>query len=186
MVRPKLNAAGEEQLDLVEDQIKKSVEVEVDRTIASKETEPQTKIAQVDLEKSSIRYLKPKRTFPSKEKFNEKFRDEYNQKKEYVEFIAENNEVKGETIDLCLKLFPGMSVEEWVIPVNIPVSAPKYVRDRLDECGYTVFVTNDTRTGKEEGVTYYGQLVAEERRQRLCTRDISRSKRINMGHRIFN
>ncbi len=184
--RPKINSEGQKELDRVEDQLssfKDSMHEARDKsaTLPIRETEPQTKIAQSDLNKSGVIYLKPKRTFPSKEKFNERFRDEYNYQREYVDFIAENKEVVGETIDFCIKKFPGMPVEEWEIPVNKAVSAPRYVKERIEDCSYTVFVTTDAATGSEGGMKYYGQMVAEQRRARLSAREVVNKPRIFTG-----
>jgi hypothetical protein len=188
--RPKVNAEGQKELEKVESQIdnfKESIyeAKERSRTLSIQETEPQTKIAQSDLNKSGILYLKPKRTFPSREKFNEKYRDEFKYQSEYVDFIAENNEVKGESIDFCIKKFPGMPVEEWIVPVNKPVAAPRYVKERIEDCGYTVFVTTDAPVGSEGGVMYYGQMVAEQRKSRLSVREVSKKPKIFSSSRLI-
>lgn len=187
--KPRVNSEGQRELEKVEGQINKFSESvsearENRASLPIQEAEPQTKKSQDEMSRSKVIYLKPKRTFPSREKFNEKYRDEYNRQSEYVEFIAENNEVKGESIDFCIKKFPGMSVEEWVVPVNKEVAAPLYVKERIQECGYTIFKTADSSTSSEGGVVYYGQMVAEERKSRLTAREISRAPRIFMGNRF--
>lgn len=189
--RPRVNSEGQKELDRVEDQFKNFNESvheakEESRKLVAKETEPHVKMSQEEMNRSDVIYLKPKRTFPSREKFNEKFRDEFNRQSEYVEFIAENREVKGESIDFCIKKFPGQSVEEWVVPVDKPVAAPRYVKERIQDCGYTVFTTaNRDVTGREGGIEYYGQMVAEERRERLAARDYVRKPRIFTGSRSY-
>ena len=67
------------------------------------EVEPQTKMAQVDIEKARRIYLKPSKSVSSREPFNEKFRADYEYQKEYVQFIAENREVIGEKIEAWTK-----------------------------------------------------------------------------------
>lgn len=188
--RPRVNAEGQKELDKAEGQVKNFTESLVTARqeapmAPTREMEPQTKMSQQEMNNSSVMYLKPKRSFPSKEKFNEKYRDDYNRQREYVEFIVENNEVKGESIDFCIKKFPGMPVEEWVLPVNKPISAPRYVKERIEECGYTIFTTTDQRVGSEGGVVYYGQMVAEERKQRLTARDFTKKPRIFIGNNSF-
>lgn len=188
--RPKVNSEGKKELDKVENQINKfsdsvSSAREGKGSLVMRETEPQTKMSQSEMNNAQVMYLKPKRNFPSRERFNEKFRDEFNRQSEYVEFVAENHEVKGESIDFCIKKFPGMPVEEWVVPVNKAVSAPRYVKERIEECGYTVFTTTDRQTASEGGVMYYGQMVAEERKSRLSAREITRRPRIFMGNHAF-
>ena len=82
------------------------------------EVEPQTKMAQKDIQNSKDVYLKPHKTIGSKEKFNEKFREDYNFSTQVVQFIAENKEIIGEEIDIWTKPFPGMPAEEWKVPCN--------------------------------------------------------------------
>jgi hypothetical protein len=188
--RPRVNNEGQKELDKVESQIDKfsdsvSLASERNQNLPFKETEPQTKLSQAEINASSNIYLKPKRIFPSREKFNEKFRDEFNRQSQYVEFIAENHEVKGESIDLCIKKFPGMPVEEWIVPVNKNVSAPLYVKERIQQCGYTVFTTVDRSTGSEGGIVYYGQMVSEEVKSRLSVKEVVRKSRIYLPNKIF-
>jgi hypothetical protein len=189
--KPRVNTEGQRELEKVEDQIKTFSESMVTAgeeraSLPVREMEPQTKLSQSEINKSNILYLKPKRTFPSREKFNEKYRADFNYQSEYVDFIAENHEVKGESIDFCVKKFPGQPIEEWVVPVNKEVSAPRYVKERIQECGYTIFTTADNTVASEGGVKYYGQIVAEERRARLSAREISRVSRISMSTKIFS
>ena len=82
------------------------------------EQEPQTKIAQVDKDKMRQVYLKPDRSIGSKEKFNEKYRDDYNFSNEYVHFTPEHKETKGETIEIWSKPYPGMPAEFWKVPTG--------------------------------------------------------------------
>jgi hypothetical protein len=106
---------------------------------AKVEEEPQTKLSQQELSKKKEIYLKPKRSFSCKGKFNEKFRDDYEFKKEYVCFIAENREIIGETISLWTKPFPGVACEEWEVPTNKPVWGPRYLAERIKGCSYHRF-----------------------------------------------
>jgi hypothetical protein len=197
MVRPKLDAEGQKELDKVEDQIN-SMEVKTpdydQRLSAPKhESEPQTKIAQADLAKEPQLYLKPRRTIGpgvnpktgEREKFNEKFRDAYNFAKEYVEFIAENEEIKGETINLWIKKFPGTNTEEWMIPTNKPIWAPRYIKQRLEECGYTVFVSTQSKMS-QDGISYSGYLEVQERKNRLLAREVPKKRNIFMGQNRYN
>lgn len=186
MVRPKVNAEGQKELSVVENQIKdiqeKNQSLDYDQRLAApkNEIEQQTKIAQSEIDKLPEIYLKPKRSFPPREKFNEKFRDEYNYQREYIQFIAENYEVIGESVDFWIKKFPGTPCEEWVLPVNKPVWAPRYVKERLEECGYTVFKASQSLK-TQEGINYEGYLEIQERKNRLNARDISKKKNIYMG-----
>jgi hypothetical protein len=145
--------------------------------------EPQTKIAQRDLEKSSEVYLKPFRTISSKEKFNERYRSDYEFAKEHVRFIAEHKELQGETIDLWTKPYPGMPAEEWKIPTGKPVWGPRYLAERLHACHYhrLVMQQNVITGGDQMGSQYFGQMAADTTVQRLDAIPVSNRKSIYMG-----
>jgi hypothetical protein len=146
------------------------------------DVEPQTKIAQRDIDKTKDIYLKPFRTIGSKEKFNERFRGDYEYAKEYVRFIAENKEAQGETIDMWTKPYPGMPVEEWKVPVGKPVWAPRYVAERLHACNYHRMTMTDQIThGDSIGTKYYGQMAVDSIVQRLDAVPVSNKKSIFMG-----
>ena len=146
------------------------------------DVEPQTKIAQVDIEKNKDVYLKPFRSVSSREKFNEKFRGDYEFAKEYVRFIAEHKELQGETIDLWTKPYPGMPAEEWKIPTGKPIWAPRYVAERLHGCKYHRLVMQETVTGGDSlGSRYYGQMAADSIIQRMDAIPVSNKKSIYMG-----
>ena len=100
--------------------------------------EPQTKISQSDIAKSKDVYLKPAKTIGSKERFNEKFREDYNFSKEYVQFIAENKECIGETTELWTKPYPGLPAEFWQVPSNKPVWGPRYLAERIKGCAHII------------------------------------------------
>lgn len=147
------------------------------------DVEPQTKIAQRDLEKSSEIYLKPFRTISSKEKFNERYRSDYEFAKENVRFIAEHKELQGETIDLWTKPYPGMPAEEWKIPTGKPVWGPRYVAERLHGCNYhRLIMQQNVSTGVDGmGTQYYGQMAVDTTVQRLDAIPVSNKKSIYMG-----
>lgn len=198
MGRPKLNAEGQRELDKIENKFSevetqnKEIGYEERLLAPKKEVEPQTKIAQSDLDKMDVPYIKPRRSFPPApnpktgqiEKFNEKFRAEYEYKKQRVEFIAENIEVLGEAPAFWTKPFPGVNAEEWVIPVNRPVNAPLYVKERLEGCGYTVFKSSQSKH-TQDGISYEGYLEVQERKNRLNAREVPKKRNIYMGNTRF-
>jgi len=57
------------------------------------EVEPSHKMSQNQIASSKDVYLKPEKTISCRDKFNERFRDDYNFQKEFVQFIAQNNEI---------------------------------------------------------------------------------------------
>jgi len=163
---PEIDKA-EKQFDHFEKQIK---DLTLDRmnSVPKEEVEPQTKLSQSEIEKSKEIYLKPQRAIASKEKFNEKFREDYNYSKEYVHFIAENKEVIGENIEMWTKPFPGMPAEFWNIPTNKPIWAPRYVPEQITKAKYHRLRTENNRyTAQDQNGEYYGTLVVDNIIQRL-------------------
>lgn len=148
--------------------------------------EPQTKIAQSDLEKSKDIYLKPKKSIGCKEKFNEKYRDDYNFKKEYVHFTAENHEIIGETLDLWTRPFPGLPAEEWIVPVNTPVWGPRYLAEQIKGCTYhRLKMQQNVSTGADGTGQYYGSMAVDTTVQRLDALPVSKRKSVFMGANSF-
>ncbi len=176
------------ELEKVESQLTATEQNVKDLTInranmAPKEdVEPQNKLSSVEIDKSKEIYLKPKRAIASKEKFNEKFREDYNFQKEYVRFIAENREIIGETIEMWTKPFPGMPAEEWAIPTGKPVYAPRYVAERIKACSYHRLVMQQNVVTEANHVgQMYGALSIETTVQRLDALPVSTRKSVFMG-----
>jgi hypothetical protein len=145
------------------------------------DSEPQTQLSQKEIEKTNDIYLKPRRTFPPKEKFNEEFRDDYNFRKEYVQFIAENKEIVGESMEFWTKPFPGVAAEEWEIPPNRPVWGPRYLAERVKKCAYHRFTMKDNVTQHSGMGSFYGQMAVDTLVQRLDAVPVSTRKSIFMG-----
>lgn len=190
--RPKVKSESQKELDKVDAQFKE-YEKQVDELTLDRmnkapklEVEPQTKLASSEIEKKNDVYLKPKRTVASKEKFNEAYRDDYNFKKEYVNFIAEHKELIGESIEMWTKPFPGMPAEEWIIPANKPVWAPRYVAEQIKNCSYHRMRTEDRPYSQgNRGDTYYGTMVVDNTIQRLDAYPVGTRKSIFMGANNF-
>lgn len=150
------------------------------------ETEPQTKIAQVDRDKMRDIYLKPHRSINSKEKFNEDYRKDYEHDKEYVPFEAENKEIIGETIDMWTKPYAGMPAEWWQVPTNKPVWGPRYLAEQLKRCNYHRLTMQQTvSSGGDYAGQYYGAMAVNSTIQRLDARPVSTKKSFFMGKNNF-
>lgn len=176
---------AEKQFEAFEENIKSMT---LDRTneAAKQEAEPQTKLSQRDVEKSKDIYLKPKRTIGSREKFNENYRAEYNEAKEYVHFVAENKEIIGETINLWTKPFAGMPAEEWDVPVNKPIWGPRYLAEQIKRKNYHRFSMQQNKVISADGMgQYYGDMIVDNVIQRLDARPISTRKSVFMGASNF-
>src|SRR5271169_4297237 len=178
---------AKEQFDQFDQQVK-DLTLDALKKAPVEESESQTKLSSKEIEKSKEIYLKPTRTYPPGvnpktgviEKFNEKFRKDNEFVGEYVNFIAENLSIIGESITLTVKKYPGTNCEDWTIPVNVPVWAPRMVATRLTECNYTVLKMEDRPTSVGGEGTYYGQMVAKSRVQRLDARPVSSRKSVFM------
>lgn len=152
-----------------------------------KEVEQQTKLSQADIAKSKEVYLKPARTVSCRDKFNERFRDQLNFQKEYVQFIAENKEIIGETIDIWTRPFGGMNAEYWNVPTNKPVWGPRYLAEQIKKATYHRLVMQQSTTiGGDHMGSYYGSMVADTTVQRLDAHPVSSKKSIFMGSNNFS
>lgn len=173
-------AKAAEQFDKFDEQVK-TLTLDRMNEAPKKELEPQTKLASSEIEKSKDIYLKPTRSISSQEKFNEKFRSDYNFQKEYVQFIAENNEIIGENIEIWTKPFPGMPVEFWSVPTNKPIWGPRYLAENIKSRCYHRLRTENANTGADHNGQYYGTLVVDHTIQRLDARPVSSKKSVFMG-----
>ena len=190
--KPKnLNSASEKELDKAQEQFDKFdaevKEMTMDRMNAApkEEVESQTKMSQDEISKTKEHYLKPHKIISSKEKFNEKYRSDYNFQKEYVNFIAENKELIGESIDMWTKPFPGVPSEEWIVPVNTPVWGPRYLAEQIKRCLYHRLTMKETPTESTGVGIMYGKMAVDTTIQRLDAIPVSRRKSVFMGDKSF-
>ncbi len=189
--RPK-NSEGEKELEKLEKQFdefdSQVKEMTLDRMNATpkEDVEPLTKLSSKDIEKSKEIYLKPKRSIASKEKFNEKFREDYNFQKEYVRFIAEHREIIGETIELWTKPFAGMPAEEWAIPTGKPLYGPRYLAERLKGCSYhRLTMQQHVMTETNHVGQMFGAMAVDTTVQRLDALPVGTRKSVFMGAGSF-
>lgn len=186
--KPKVsNSLAERELDKAEDQFKvfdenvRSLTLDRMNQAPKQEVEPQTKIAQSELDKKKDIYLKPERSISSREKFNEDYRNEYNFAKEYVQFIAENKEIIGEAIEMWTKPFAGLPVEFWKIPTNKPVWAPRYVAEQIKNAKYHRLRMDNTIVGTDGYGQWHGAMAVDSTVQRLDAIPVSGKRSIFMG-----
>jgi hypothetical protein len=189
--KPRVNSAGEKELQKAEEQFKAFDEnvqtLTLDRMNQAPklETEPQHRLAQSEIADSKDIYLKPHRSIGSREKFNENYREEYNFAKEYVYLIAENKEIIGEDIDLWVKPFAGLPAEWWKVPVGKPLWAPRYVAERLKGCVYHRLKMEDTVNQSGGMGQFYGTMAVDTTVQRLDALPASKRRSIFMGVNTF-
>lgn len=185
--KPKVNSEGQKELDKAAENFQafeNSVkDLTLDRMNAApkQEMEPRTNLSQKDLDKSPDFYLKPERMIGSREKFNEKWRSDYEFAKEYVQFIAEHNEIKGETIEIWTKAFPGAPAEFWKVPVGKPVWGPRYLAEQIKKKCYHRLQTDNRIISADGHGSYFGSMVVDTTIQRLDARPVSSRRSIFMG-----
>ncbi len=186
--KPNLNSESEKELVKVEKQFetyKEAIdELTLDRmNMAPKhEIEPQDKLSQKDIERSREIYLKPFKTISGRDKFNEAFRKDYEYEKEYVQFIAQNNEIIGEAIELWTKPFSGIPAEYWKVPVNKPVFGPRYLAERIKGSTYHRLSMQQNSVTSSDGMgQYYGSMTVDTTIQRLDALPVSTKKSIFMS-----
>lgn len=191
--RPKTyTSEAEKQLDKAQEQFEafdeniKSLTLDRMNQAPKQELEQQTKMSTSEIDKSKEIYLKPTKAIGSREPFNEKYRDQYDFAKEYVRFIAENIEIRGETIELWTKPFPGLAAEYWSVPVNKPIWGPRYVAERIKGCSYHRLVMQDKIITETNMVgQMYGSMAVDTIVQRLDAIPVSNRKSIFMGAKGF-
>lgn len=186
--RPKVNSEGQKELDKAQaqfetfhEQVKALTSDSVISAPKAAQT-PEHQISQKAINNAPDVYLKPSRSLSSKEKFNERFRADYDFAKEFVQFVAYNNEISGDNIEMWTKPFPGVDAEYWEIPSNRPVWGPRYVAEQIKKCSYRRLKMDEGVTTKTDGYgKYYGNLVADTLIQRLDAQPVSSRKSIFMG-----
>lgn len=177
---------AEKQFEKFDEEIK-SMTLDRMNQAPQKEHEPTTQLSTKEIDKSNDIYLKPERAIMSREKFNERFRDEYNFAKEYVNFIADNIEIKGENIEVWTKAFPGVTCEFWRVPVGKPVWGPRYLAEQLKRCRYHRLVMNqNVSTGSDnQGNQYFGSMAVDTTLQRLDATPVASKRSVFMGAANF-
>lgn len=180
---------AEAQFNAQEEQIKSLTLDRMNEMAKKPDIDPNSQISQADLMKKNDVYLKPRRSIGSKEKFNEKFRADYNFQSEYVNFEARNNEIIGEAIEFWTKPFPGMPAQEWVVPCNKAVWAPRFVAEKIRKSSYHRLIMEESGpvVGQDSrlGATYQGQMIADTVIQRLDALPVSNRRSIFMGANRF-
>ena len=150
------------------------------------EVEPQTKLSSKEIEKSHDIYLKPQRKIADNQKFNEKFRSDWEFDKEYVQFIAEHKELIGENIEIWTHPYGGVGAEYWEVPTNKPVWGPRYLAEQIKRKCYHRLVMKQNVITETNGIgQMYGAIAADTTVQRLDAIPVSSKKSVFMGSQNF-
>lgn len=188
--KPKLDKESEKMEKQFETFDKNVKELTQDRmNMAPKlETEPQTQLSSKEISKSKEIYLKPSKSIgcSGKDKFNEDYRKQYEFDKEYVQFIAENHEIIGETIEIWTRPYGGMPAEYWEVPTNKPIWGPRYLAEQIKrKCYHRLIMKQSVGVSSDQNGQYYGAMAAESTIQRLDARPVSTRKSVFMGANSF-
>jgi hypothetical protein len=178
---PKEIEKAAEQFDKFDNEVKAMTHDRLNET-PRQEEEAQTKLSSKEIRNSKDIYLKPKTSISSPDKFNEKFRKDYEFSKEYVQFIAENKEIVGESITAWTKPFAGISAEEWVVPVNKPVWGPRYLAEQIKRKFYhRMVMKQETISGNDSVGSYFGSMAVDTTIQRLDAYPVIQNRSVFMG-----
>lgn len=142
--------------------------------------DPEVKISQSELEKTKDHYLRPSRVINSQQKFNERFRKDYEFDREYVQFIAENNET-NDLIEIWTRPYPGTPAEFWQVPVGKPVWGPRHLAEQIKAACYHRLKMENKVTQNEGVGQFYGAMAVDHTVQRLDARPVSTRKSVFMG-----
>ena len=191
--KPKMQTvSAEKELDRVEEQFKdfdnqvKELTHDRMKLVPKPEHEQQTKISQIEMDNFPGIYLKPCNFVADKMPFDEKYRKSYNYDKEYVQFIPENVECKGDIIELWTKPYRGVPAEFWKVPVNVPVWGPRYLKEQLQRKFHHKLEMKESAessnyTGSSNFGRHYGKIVADTTIQRLDAREVSTRRNFSMA-----
>lgn len=172
---------------MVKKELDNSVPTSEEIKSSRENTESQTKLSSKEIENSNKIWLVPAKSVNPRENFNEKFREEYNFQKEYVQFIAENKEIIGETIDIWTKKFAGQPAEYWNVPCNKPVWGPRYLAEQIKSRSYKRWTMSDPMAANPRIRGYnrvgadVGGLEVETVIQRMDAVPVSNRKSVFMG-----
>lgn len=190
--RPKVDSDGVKELERIGRQLDEFEQRTKELTLDSMNKAPvlqqeeQTKMSQREKVNADKTVLQPSRFIASSEKFNERYRSDYDFAKQRVDFIAENRECPGNVIELWTKPFPGLHAEFWIVPVNKPVNAPRYVAEQIAGCQYHVLKMDATPNhnnvvGQDALGQYTGQMVVKNTVNRLDAQPIKDKRSVFMG-----
>lgn len=188
--RPETSGVIQKELDNVEKQIGQVEDSIKSMTMEKMDEAPRQEtdhgLSQKQINSSSDEHLKPLRFVGCKEAFNEKFRNEYNHKREYVRVVCQHNELKGDAIEKWSRPYGGLPAEFWRVPTNRPVCIPRYLAEEIKSCKYHRLVMDEKKVTDSSGTgVFYGAMQVETVVQRLDAFPATDRKSIFMGASSF-
>lgn len=192
MSRPKVDAEAMRKLKASDEQNKESLKASLEAAketmpnAAVKDYEPQTKLSQNQKLDAPDIVLKPRNIIASRDRFNERFRKDWEFAKEYVRFICENRETPGDVIEVWTRPYGGLPAEFWVVPTNKPVIGPRHLAEQIRGRIYHKMVMHgdaeaqqnrDVQTGAYK---MYGAIAVQEKCQRLTAEPVHETRSVFM------
>lgn len=188
MNRPKTsNSLAEQEMDKIQkasDNFNEQVQaMTLDRLNAApkEEVEQQTKMSNREMAKAKDVYLKPTKSIGDGQKFNETFRDEWNFRKEYVQFIAEHKELIGEKIEIWTHPYGGVDAQFWTVPTNKPIWGPRYLAEQIRKKKYSRLKMEDRVTQNTGDYAFSGAIVVDTQVQRLDAYPVNTNRSVFMS-----
>ena len=163
------------EFDAFDAQVKKlGQDPHADLALPVQEEEGQTQLTDKQAKKADALYLKPIRSMEGKRSEpNPKFERAHKRGWEYVKCIVENKEIIGESIKVWTKAFTQDPAHQREDPVNTPVYIPRLLAEQLAKCAYTQMKIEENTTREiSGGISQYGVMVAESRKQRIECRPV--------------
>jgi hypothetical protein len=185
--RPRVNAEAQKDLDRAAEQIAQLPEQIREHTddvplrkvdFSKPMTNPNLlrPLSQAQINGFEDYYIKPSAIVGDKNKFNERFRREWEFDKQKVAFIAENHETK-DIIEMWTKPYSGVPAEFWEVPVGVPIWGPRYLAEQIKRKNYTVLKMDENKQTAQTGMgTFTGSMISEGKKQRLDAHPVNKNK----------
>jgi len=185
MTTPKVNSAGQKELDKASEKLESFQEQAREFNPFTgltnvRETEPQTKISTREANQMDaiwvnwVRAQKRPEIMGKDGKVNkpywdEKFRQQRDDDWKRVKCIVENNEMIGEMVEAWTAKWGCDDAHFWKVPVNKPVMIPRVLAEQLSKCHYHRLKMED---GSEKQNFVNSQIVADHIVRRIDARPV--------------
>lgn len=137
-----------------------------------------------EADKKGVLRLTPSKIIGSRQKFNERFRKEFELSEEYVEFIARHKESPGSSIEMWTRRYGGTPAKFWIIPTDRPVAAPRCVAEQIRGCKHHVMAMDEHTITSSDGLgTYHGAIKVQKEVNRLEAEPVSNTLSVFMAAR---
>lgn len=196
MARPKVDAETMKKLEVSDEQNNDSLKASLVSAKESmpnavvKDYEPQTKLSQNEKLDIDAIVLKPRNIIASRDRFNERFRKDWEFAKEYVRFICENRECPGDVIEVWTRPYGGLPAEYWVVPTNKPVIGPRHLAEQIRGRIYHKMVmhgdqqANQHRDQVTGAYQMYGAIAVQEKCPRLTAEPVHETRSVFMPAKV--